>query len=148
MGKYEHTHAHTHMHTLPISISSWVMVYLVHIACCHDNGFPPAFAIFLPRCLQIMCFIEKTTDRTYLWVEVGVGEFTFTNKQTRSSAVNAADTHTMSELVLSPGVTDGSTHLLPFYWICIILSHGCDVPGTASDSVFSVSPPPDVCQIL
>lgn len=52
--------------------------------------------------------------------------------------ISAADKRMISEPLLFPSVTDGSTHLLPLYWIFIILSYGCYMTATRSDSRFSV----------
>lgn len=52
---------------------------------------------------------------------VGLGRtLTFTNGETRSPAATVPDKHTMSEPVISPGVTDGSAHLLPVSYYSVV----------------------------
>lgn len=56
-----------------------------------------------------------------VWGGVGLGRtLTFTNGETRSPAATVPDKHTMSEPVISPGVTDGSAHLLPVSYYSVV----------------------------
>lgn len=139
MCKYEHTRTHTYAYLTTTKLDYGLfhcllmkVAFLLHLqSSSHDNT---------RGCVSL------GNNYTYN-LPVGVGGGWGVHFHPWGYSIDGSEwagKHMMSKLVLFPGVTDGSTHLLPFYRICIIVSCSCFVPVTVSDSVSSEYHLPDV----